>query len=124
MEQTETAEQLEVDRSTISREIRRNQGWRGYRAQRRALAHPALVERRNRIGDGEGDTLIGARHQEVLVSLVERRSGYTLLAAHPWLPAPESDWASEPPMRYSSTPELHSRLHFQLEPAKIPLLFR
>ena len=30
---------------------------------------------------------------------------------------PESNWVSEPPMRYSSTPELHSRLHFQLEPA-------
>lgn len=30
MDQIETAEQLEVDRSTISREIRRNLGWRGY----------------------------------------------------------------------------------------------
>ena len=33
--------------------------------------------------------------------------------------APGGDWASEPPMRYSSTPELHSRLHFQLEPANV-----
>ena len=38
MDQIETAEQLEVDRSTISREIRRNQGWRGDRASRRKSA--------------------------------------------------------------------------------------
>ena len=184
LNQTETAEQLEVDKSTISREIRRNRGQRGYRAQqaqkrclaRRAESHgsrigvsdgqrvatlirqewspaeirerltregqrpishewiyqylkrdrqaggtlyrslrcqrqrrkrygrperrghlkhrvsidarPALVERRSRIGDGEGDTRIGHHYPGVLVSQVERRSGYTLLAALPRLPAP------------------------------------
>jgi IS30 family transposase len=51
-------------------------------------ARPALVERRCRIGDWEGDTLIGPRHQGVLVSHVERRSGYTLLAALPRRIAP------------------------------------
>ena len=51
-------------------------------------ARPALVERRSRIGDWEGDTLIGPRHQGVLVSHVERRSGYTLLAALPRRTAP------------------------------------
>ena len=42
--QTETAEKLRVDKSTISREIRRNHGWRGYRAQpaqKRCLARRA-----------------------------------------------------------------------------------
>lgn len=46
-------------------------------------ARPAIVERRSRIGDWEGDTLIGCHHRGVLVSLVERKSGYTLLAALP-----------------------------------------
>ena len=63
--------------------------WRGHLKDRVSIdARPALVERRSRIGDGEGDTLIGPRHQGVLVSQVERRSGYTLLAALPRLPAP------------------------------------
>ena len=42
--QSETAEQLRVDKSTISREIRRNRGQRGYRAQlaqRHCLARQA-----------------------------------------------------------------------------------
>ncbi|EQD59444.1 integrase catalytic subunit, partial [mine drainage metagenome] len=42
-----------------------------------------LVERRSRIGDGEGDTRIGHPHRGVLVSMVERKSGYTVLAALP-----------------------------------------
>lgn len=46
-------------------------------------ARPALVERRSRIGDWEGDTLIGRQHRGVLVSMVERKSGYTVLAALP-----------------------------------------
>lgn len=46
-------------------------------------ARPAIVERRRRIGDWEGDTLIGRHHRGVLVSLVERKSGYTVLAALP-----------------------------------------
>ena len=44
LSQTETAEKLRVDKSTISREIRRNQGWRGDRAQpaqKRCLARRA-----------------------------------------------------------------------------------
>lgn len=179
LSQAETAEQLEVDKSTISREIRRNRGRRGYRPQqaqarcvvRRSRSHgprigvsdwqrvealirqewspeqirdrlaregqrpispewiyqhlcrdkrdggtlyrslrcqrqrrkrygrperrgqltnrvsidarPAIVERRSRIGDWEGDTLIGHHHHGVLVSHVARQSGYTLLAALP-----------------------------------------
>lgn len=39
---------------------------------------PAVVDRRSRIGDWEGDTVIGKGHQGVLVTLVERKSRYTL----------------------------------------------
>jgi IS30 family transposase len=40
---------------------------------------PECVEDRERIGDWEGDTIVGARHKGVLVSLVERKSRYTVL---------------------------------------------
>lgn len=39
---------------------------------------PAVVAQRSRIGDWEGDTVIGKGHQGVLVTLVERKSRYTL----------------------------------------------
>jgi IS30 family transposase len=41
---------------------------------------PAVVDKRTRIGDWEGDTVIGKGHQGVLVTLVERKSRYTLAA--------------------------------------------
>ena len=37
-----------------------------------------IVEQRSRIGDGEGDTVIGKGHRGALVTLVERKSRYTL----------------------------------------------
>ena len=40
---------------------------------------PAIVERRERVGDWEGDTIVGKGHQQAMVSLVERVSRYTLL---------------------------------------------
>jgi len=40
---------------------------------------PSVVDMRQRIGDWEGDTIIGRRHKGSLVSLVERKSLYTLL---------------------------------------------
>lgn len=40
---------------------------------------PAVVDARRRLGDWEGDTLIGKAHRGVLVSLVERKSIYTLI---------------------------------------------
>jgi transposase, IS30 family len=39
---------------------------------------PAVVDQRSRIGDWEGDTVIGKGHQGALVTLVERKSRYTL----------------------------------------------
>jgi len=40
-------------------------------------AGPAMVGHWSRIGDWESETLIGRHHRGVLVSLVERKSGYT-----------------------------------------------
>ena len=40
---------------------------------------PAIVAERSRIGDWEADTIVGARHQGAILSLVERKSRYTLL---------------------------------------------
>ena len=39
---------------------------------------PAIVEARARIGDWEGDTIVGRGHSGVLVSMVDRKSRYTL----------------------------------------------
>jgi transposase, IS30 family len=41
---------------------------------------PAVVDSRRRFGDWEGDTIVGRAHRGGLVSLVERKSGFTLLA--------------------------------------------
>lgn len=40
---------------------------------------PAVVTTRQRLGDWEGDTVIGKGHRGVLVTLVERKSKYTVL---------------------------------------------
>ena len=88
------AAELQRDRSTISRELKRNAGAAGYKPnlahkhararqceRRNALSFsPAVVDKRSRIGDWEGDTVIGQGHQGVLVTLVERKSRYTLAA--------------------------------------------
>lgn len=53
---------------------------RGQIVNRRSIAErPAEVATRERIGDWEADTIIGAKHQGAIVSLVERKSGYTRL---------------------------------------------
>lgn len=41
---------------------------------------PAIVDRKSRIGDWEGDTIIGKKHCGAVASLVERKSKYTVLA--------------------------------------------
>ena len=38
-----------------------------------------VVNRRARLGDWEADTIIGAQHQQAIVSLTERRSGFCLI---------------------------------------------
>lgn len=44
---------------------------------------PSVVQDRLRIGDWEADTVIGRGHQGALVTMVERRSLYTVLGAVP-----------------------------------------
>jgi len=44
---------------------------------------PGIVDERSRLGDWEGDTIIGARHKGAVLTLVERKSGYTLLGPLP-----------------------------------------
>jgi transposase, IS30 family len=44
---------------------------------------PAVVDARSRLGDWEGDTVIGRGHRGALVTLVERLSRYTLSALVP-----------------------------------------
>jgi IS30 family transposase len=43
-------------------------------------ARPAVVEKRSRVGHWEGDTVMGANHQQAIVSLIERKSRFALMA--------------------------------------------
>jgi|AMFO01.1.fsa_nt_gi Transposase and inactivated derivatives, IS30 family len=53
---------------------------RGKIPDRTGIEHrPAVVDEKSRIGDWEGDTIIGKGHKGAVVSLVERKSIYTLL---------------------------------------------
>lgn len=63
---------------------------------------PAVVDRRSRFGDWEGDTIVGANHHGGAVTLVERRSGYLLLGKVPNLQAATVRQAAA--QRYQSTP--------------------
>ena len=63
---------------------KRYAGGRGRRGQilgRRPICErPRHIEERCQIGHWEGDTLIGKSHKHAIVSLVERKSGYAVLA--------------------------------------------
>jgi IS30 family transposase len=53
---------------------------RGQIAQRQSIDdRPAVINQRERIGDWEADTIVGKGHQQAMLSLVERRSRFTLL---------------------------------------------
>jgi IS30 family transposase len=54
---------------------------RGQIIGRRPISErPAHIEARTQIGHWEGDTVIGANHKQAIVTLVERKSGYALIA--------------------------------------------
>jgi transposase, IS30 family len=54
---------------------------RGQIVGRRPIsARPVHVDARRQVGHWEGDTVIGVRHQQAIVSLVERKTGYAILA--------------------------------------------
>lgn len=58
---------------------RSGQERRGVLKNRVGIEHrPAVVDAKERIGDWEGDTVIGHAHKGVLVTLAERKSRYTL----------------------------------------------
>jgi IS30 family transposase len=40
---------------------------------------PVIVDERKRTGEWEADTAIGKNHQQAIVSIVERRTGFTLI---------------------------------------------
>ena len=44
---------------------------------------PAIVEKKQRFGDWEADTIVGAQHKGAIVSLVDRKSKLTLLFGLP-----------------------------------------
>ena len=54
---------------------------RGQIIGRRPISErPGHIEERRQIGHWEGDTVIGKGHKQAIVSLVERKSGYAVLA--------------------------------------------
>ena len=63
---------------------------------------PAVVDRRSRYGDWEGDTIVDANRRGGAVTLVERKSGYLLLGKVPNLQATTVRQAAAE--RYRSTP--------------------
>jgi IS30 family transposase len=60
-------------RGTKIREQRREQ-----KKKRRIDERPAIINRRGRLGDFEGDTLVGRDKRVRIVSFVDRRSGYLI----------------------------------------------
>jgi IS30 family transposase len=40
---------------------------------------PEEIDRRERLGDWEGDTIVGNKHKGAILTLVDRKSGYTLM---------------------------------------------
>jgi IS30 family transposase len=71
-------------------------------ASTRIEGRPAVVDRRQRYGDWEGDTIVGAHRRGGAVTLVERKSGYVLLGKVPDLQAATVREAAAG--RYQSTP--------------------
>jgi len=57
------------------------------RAGTSIVGRPAIVDRRGRFGDWEGDTIVGLHRRGGAVTLVERKSGYLLLGKVPALQA-------------------------------------
>jgi IS30 family transposase len=72
------------------------------RASASIAGRPAVVDRRRRYGDWEGDTIVGANRRGGAVTLVERKSGYVLLGKVPNLQAATVRQVAAG--RYRSTP--------------------
>ena len=69
-------------RHRFRKRYRSHQGRRGCLRNTVSIEQrPAIVERRCRLGDWEADTVAGQNQQGHLVTLVERKSGFTRIAA-------------------------------------------
>ena len=77
-DQSQIAKLLDRHKSTISRELSRNTGL-GVTAPSR-LVRCLLIEARKQVGHWECDTVIGASHKGAVVTMVERKSGYAVMA--------------------------------------------
>lgn len=60
------------------RGTKKREEWREQRKKRRIDERPAIVERRGRIGDLEGDTMMGRDKRVRIVTFVDRRTGYLI----------------------------------------------
>lgn len=69
------------------------QNRRGQIANRRSISQrPAHIEERAQVGHWEGDTMIGKGNKKAIVTLVERKSGYAMLAM---VDAKRAGWVRE-----------------------------
>jgi len=60
------------------RGTKKREEWREQKKKTRIDERPAIVERRGRIGDFEGDTLMGRDKRVRIVSFVDRKTGYLI----------------------------------------------
>ena len=96
--QIEIGQALGVSQGTVSRELSRNTGRRGKCYNRRGAQHagrgviphridiaerPLIVASKSRLGDWEGDTIVGAQHKGALLTQVERKSLFTTISKLP-----------------------------------------
>ncbi len=66
--------------SKFGRKRYRSHDSRGVLPGKRSLAEqPAVVERRQHLGDGEGDTVMGSGLRHCVRALVERKTGFASL---------------------------------------------
>lgn len=72
--------QLRIGGTKQRRKRRNSRDMRGTIINRVGIGkRPEIVERKIRIGDWEGDTVVGKNHQGALVTLVDRKSKLTLI---------------------------------------------
>jgi IS30 family transposase len=71
---------LRIGGTKQRRKRRNSRDMRGTIKNRVGIEHrPPIVDRKIRIGDWEGDTVVGKNHQGALVTLVDRKSKLTLM---------------------------------------------
>lgn len=81
---TERAPHLKMYLRSHKGKYRRRRGtkirekWREQRKKRRIDERPKIVERRGRVGDWEGDTVMGRDKRVRIVSFVDRKTGYLI----------------------------------------------